>query len=42
VKPGLDPDAEETRISWAHPLSNYWKADEEEARFQTYGNRAPS
>jgi hypothetical protein len=33
VTEGLNPAHGENDISWAHPLSNYWKADEEEARY---------
>jgi hypothetical protein len=33
IRKGIFPEAAEHGISWAHPLSNFWKADEEEDRF---------
>lgn len=38
IRKGIMPEAEEVGISWADPLSNYWKADEEEARFLAWAN----
>jgi hypothetical protein len=34
---GGRPEQEDnTEMSWAYPLSNYWKADEEEMRFRAF------
>lgn len=30
---GLSDEVKHTELSWAHPLSNFWKADELEAEF---------
>jgi hypothetical protein len=29
-------NADHTELAWAYPLSNYWKADEEEMRFRAF------